>query len=454
MKDRPTNFLTASISALKPAGQRTLLLTVCLFLATLANAAHAQDSLTISDVIQQVVKANNRVAAARFMERSAQANVGASASWPDPMLMIGLQNVPTNFDLTMDPMTMKMIGLSQEIPYSGYLGLQRKAARAQAAAATADRRSTEVDLVAAAKAAFIDVFYRQQSLADLRRQQELLDQIVSSATAKLRSNQATQDEVLAAQADKWRLESAVLSLQQEIDAARYNLNALRGMDPNAPLPVLASPRLDSLPDTVSVWLERAKQNYPPLQRLKSQAEGYRWSGAASNRMVWPMLTLDAEYGIRSGADLNMETGMLEPRDNMLTFRASFSLPIFSRGKQRSMARSMQAMSQSSTAEADQLWRDTEAAIRSLHARVTRLQQSLGLYQDRIIPAAEDAFRSALAGYTTNRTPFASLLNYEMNIYRDRITATQLATDLAQSLAEVEKYTADPSHWDESSQRKE
>lgn len=404
----------------------------------------------MQEVVGQVIRANNRIAAARYMERSAEANIGAAAAWPDPMLMLGLENAPTNFDLDMDPMTMKMIGISQEIPYAGYLGLQRRAARAEAEAAAAERRTTAVDLATAAKLAYIDLYFKQRNLQDLNRQRELLDQVITSATAKLRANQATQDEVLAAQADLWRLESMILSLEQEIDAARINLNSLRGVDAGTSIPPLAPPDFPPVPDSPSALIESANSHYPALAQLERQAESFRLSGAASRRMVWPMLALEAEYGFRSGFDMGLH-GEEEPRDNMVSLRANISLPIFSGGQQRSMARSMEAMSQSTTAEAAQLRRDIEAAIVSLHQRAQRLSQSLNLYQNRIIPAAEDAYRSALAGYTANRTPLTTLLNYEVNIYRDRITVTQLAMDLTRTLAEIERYTTNATQWDDISE---
>lgn len=422
-----------------------LRLVIAMFLTafTAATDSFAQDTLTMPEVVGQVVSANNRVAAARFMEESARQNIGATSAWPDPMLMFGAKNVPTDFDFDSDPMTMRMIGLAQEIPYAGYVGLQQEAARAQADATSAQRVAVELDLSTVARLAYIDLYYKTQTRNDLVRQQDLIEQIIESATAKLRSNQAAQDEVLAAQADLWRLQSMILSTEQEIDAARLTMNSLRNVDPNTELPALAEPYLGGVPDNADPWLSEAQNNYPQLRQLASQAESYRLSASAARRMTWPMLTLQAEYGFRSGYETGLHGEIGEERGDMLSFQANISIPIFSLGKQRSMARSMEAMSRSSVSEAEQVAQDVRAAILSLHQRAQRLEQSLDLYHNRIIPAAEDAYRSALSGYSANRTPLSTVLNYEVNIYRDRITAIQLAQDLARTLSEVRQYTATP-----------
>ena len=302
----------------------------------------------------------------------------------------------------------------------------------------------ELELATAAQLAYFDLCYQEKNLEALGRQRELMKQVVSSATAKLRVDQAGQDEVLAAQTDLWRLESMILSAEAEITSASSTLNSLRGLDAldaKTPLPPLASPYDFVVPDQPDQWLAAARKNYPPLKKLEYMSESYRFSAAASQRMRWPMLDLSANYGLR-------EDGPMGPRDNMIGFQAALSLPIFAGRQQRQMALSMQAMQKSSEAESAQLWRETQATLVTLHDRVQRLSKSLRLYREEIIPASEDTYRSALAGYVNNRTSFIALLTYAGAIYRDRITASQLANELARTLAEAGRYTTDPAVWSE------
>jgi outer membrane protein TolC len=144
--------------------------------------------------------------------------------------------------------------------------------------------------------------------------------------------------------------------------------------------------------------------------------------------------------------------MEELRDDMVSFQANISLPIFAGRKQGQMARSMGAMQKSALAEMQQLKRNIQADLLALYERAQRLEQSLSLYRDRILPASEDAYRSALAGYTSNRTSFISLLTYAVALYRDRITTNELANELARTVADAERYTTDPQVWESATQR--
>lgn len=403
-----------------------------------ATIGHGQtsDSLRLEQVVRDVIKNNNRIAAAQYMEEAAQAKVGPAGAWDDPMLMLGVANLPTSLDFKMDPMTMKMIGLSQNIPLAGQKGLSKKAAKAEASAATQDRYAMEVDLAMTARFAFADLYYRSKSLSDLASQYELLDEVVSSAKAKLTTNQANQDEVLGAQAELWRLQTQILEANRMVDEARYSLNILRGLDVTAPTPPLATPRSIELPKDPDGWLEAARQNYPPLQKLFRQSEAYGYSSAAARRMSWPMLGLSANYAIRSSTEM-------EKRDNMVGFQANISLPFFAGRQQKQMALSMDAMRKGVDAEAIQKWREVEARLRLLHTTAMQLAQTIDLYQNRIIPAAQDAFQSALAGYSANKVPYTNLLMFATGIYRDRLARNQSSDQLARTLAEIDSYTIDP-----------
>ncbi len=410
-------------------------------LASDAPGTSPAGELSMGQVVRDVLSHNDRVAAARYMEQASRAKVGPAGAWSDPMLMLGVVNLPTSFDFKMDDMTMKMVELSQDIPYSGEKGLRAKAARADASATTEERRSAETELVTAARSAYFDLYYQRKNLEDMKRQQELMRQVVESATAKLRANQAGQDEVLSAQADLWRLESMILSAEAEVTAAGATLNSLRGLDPEVEVPQLAAPRDADVPASPASWMQAAAEHYPGLKRLERVQESYSFSAAASERMRLPMLGLSAGYGIR-------EEGPMGPRDGMLSFQARLSLPVFAGRQQGQMARSMRAMQRSTEAEAEQLRREVRANLVALHDRAQRLSRSLKLYRDEIVPADEDAYESGLAGYASDRTSFIALLTYAGAVYRDRIAANQIANELNRTLAEVESYTVDPAVWAE------
>jgi cobalt-zinc-cadmium efflux system outer membrane protein len=400
--------------------------------ATPASVA-ATDTVTLEQVVDQALRHNDFVTAARLMEDAARRRASPAAAWEDPMVMVGVENLPTSFDFKEDMMTMTVVGLSQEIPLGGDRGLKGKAAEKEADAEREKRRYTESDIASSAKIAFYELYFSTAIVEELARQREILEQVVESATAKLRANQAGQDEVLSSQAEVWRLETMILSAEQRAETARYMLNNLRGADPATRVVIAAAADPQTVPDSPDTWIETADRQYPPLQALARRSESYAYSATAARRMRWPMLTLSGSYGFRA------DTGM-EDRENMISFGAAFSLPIFKGRSEGDMAESMDAMERGAAAEAAQMRREVRSEILTLHDRAARLAKSLELYRGRIIPTAEDAYESALSGYVNNRTPYTSLVSYAQALIRDRIAENEIANELAMTLSEVDRYT--------------
>jgi outer membrane protein TolC len=420
-----------------------LVLAMILAASPLAAQGLPADSLRMEDVVRYVVGRNDRAAAARYMEKAATDKIGPAGAWDDPMLMVGVASLPSNFSFTEEDMTMKMVGLSQKIPYAGQKGFESEAAKYQADVAKEDTRQIELDLATAARNAYLSLYYRQQALNFIQSQRAIQNDIVTAAITKLSTDQASQADVAAAQADLWRLDADILSAEQELDASFNELYALMGQEKMVNPPALSEPNLKSTSQNLNDWLVAAWDNYPPLKRARSQSVSYFYSATAAKRMRWPMLELAASYGFRQEGPPDPMTGLSMKRKNMISFQANISLPVFSGRAQGRMASSMEAMRLGAEAEANQTWRDTKANLQTIFSSRERLTQSLKLYQERIIPADQDAYRSAMTAYSSSRIPFVTLLNYAMSIYRDRLAANQISYQLGQTMIKAGQYITNP-----------
>lgn len=399
-------------------------------------AVRAGDSLSIDAVVFDVLRHNDRIAAMSFMEKAAETKVGSAGAWDDPMLMLGVNNLPTSFDFKMDPMTMQMIGLSWNIPYAGQKGLQKKAAAAEAAVARLDRLDAELELATAGKLAFYELYYNTRTVELLSKQLEVMRDVVASIKSGVATSQTNPEDAVAAQADLWRLQTQLMPAVHSAESARYELNTLRGMPADQSTTALKTPQLSRLPDSAEVVVAEARANYPLLKKLRQQSLAYTFSSAAEGRMRLPMLELSGTYNYRADTEM-------EKRDDMIGVQANISLPLFSSRKQSAMSRSMDLMRRSVDLETAQLEREIVARVKKLYLDALHLRENLGIYSERIIPADEDAYRLAFSGYTNNRTSLATLLNYARTMYRDRMVANELKLELATTMAELERYTTDP-----------
>jgi hypothetical protein len=73
----------------------------------------------VEALVAEALIHNSEIAAARAESEAAKDRVAPARSLDDPMLEAGIVNAPLPFSLRRDDMTMKMLGLSQKLPYPG-----------------------------------------------------------------------------------------------------------------------------------------------------------------------------------------------------------------------------------------------------------------------------------------------------------------------------------------------
>ena len=105
------------------------------------------------------------IRAARDRVEAARAAVGPAGALPDPMLAVGITNLPVSDPGFSDFMTMKMVGIGQTLPYPGKLALRRRAATAEIGAADADLAAARLKVEAEVKQAYYELAFYDQALA-------------------------------------------------------------------------------------------------------------------------------------------------------------------------------------------------------------------------------------------------------------------------------------------------
>ena len=102
------------------------------FLAAPFAALAASPGLTLPEALRLANERAPMLDARRAGITAAQEEAARAGAWPDPMLTVGIDNLPITgrdaFDTRIDDMTMKKIGLRQEIPARAKRKAQRELA--------------------------------------------------------------------------------------------------------------------------------------------------------------------------------------------------------------------------------------------------------------------------------------------------------------------------------------
>jgi len=321
------------------------------------------------------------------------------------------------------------VGLSQSLPLWGTRGLEKKAARAEARAASEDLRTARLDLLRETRRLYYEFYLVERGLEVNQEQKDLLGHIRSLAVQKYASGVVGQQDALQAEVELAMLDHEAIVLARDRRIVRARLNAILHRAPEEYLPA----PLDSIPAPEEGDEPFAGPNASTLRPDVKRAEAERDARAAELELAGkgriPELTLVARY------DAMWAEHELRP-----TVGAEMSLPfLFGRvsGSEREARAGLARREQERLAVIDRARLEIEEAL----ARVQETRHEIHVIETGVLPATERALTSVRTAYESNRSDFAALLNAERDLARARLDGQRARVGYRLALADYERAIA-------------
>ena len=289
------------------------------------------------------------------------------------------------------------ITVEQSIPLSGIRGHRRRAARAEAARASADAERTVLDTVFEAQRVFFMLRERRRMRIVLDQQLELARQLVSGAAARYSSGTGLQADVLRAEVETARIEAEQRALALRIKAAESMLNASMGLPPASPIGELEYAPVFADLASIGALQDRALSIRPELRSGEAEIERAAAEIDVMRSMYRPMAL------IRTGRASTMNEGA----GAMLM--VGISVPLW-RERLRagvSEARAMERMARADFAAMQLMIAGETAAARE---EVQATHETLQALDAQVVPRADMAVSSALAAYSSGQGTLVSVID--------------------------------------------
>src|SRR5688572_16997029 len=225
---------------MKPSAGIHMLLLLTLGTATTSGPATAQElelptPLTLADVIRVAGERRDEIDAARARTRAGEARPAIVSALSDPMISPSLDHLPFMLGGADVSFT-----IEQQIPLSGIRRSRRTAALADVDRLRAEANRVTLDVGVQAANAFLMLQERRRTQALIAEQTGFARDVVNAANARYSSGYAPQSDVLRAEVELARLGALARGLVSEVRGAEAMLNATLALDPDRPVPALAS----------------------------------------------------------------------------------------------------------------------------------------------------------------------------------------------------------------------
>jgi cobalt-zinc-cadmium efflux system outer membrane protein len=413
-------------------------------------------------LLQLADSANPSVRAARRGVEAARARVSPAALPPDPMLMVGIQNLPLGkmqnaSSMAMnsgdpDPMTMRMVGIGQTIPYPGKLSLRRRSAEHEVDAARASLDATARQVVRDIKYAYYELAFIDQALSIVGRNRDVLAGFIRVTETRYAVGISGQQDVLKARVEATQLAVSAVTLTEQRRGALARLNALLDRPSDTPIDhpeIPASVARAAIPaaaaeirfTSAALGARAADSPLPPLAELQETAvrespeirEREAMIAAQASRLelarkdVLPDFDVSLQYGQRGGG-----------LPDMITALVSVPIPVFKARKQNQFVVESGAQLASLEAERVQKQNEIRADVARLVSELERSRAQLALYVKALLPQARASLSSATASYQVGRIEFLTVLDDQATVFNYETEYFRVLSDFAKNLAELER----------------
>ena len=388
-----------SYSTPKAVQQRALIGLAAIAFALAPTARAAEPPLSLAEAVRAAVAQSPQLASQQSMIKAAREMTIPAGELPDPKLIAGVDNVPTEgadrWSLTRDFMTMTRVGVMQEFPRAEKRALRVRRAEREAAKAEAQVASSAASVRREAAAAWLARYYAEATERAIGEQVGEVDLAIETANAAYRAGRGSQGELLAVQAMAIELKNRQTEVAMQRERARIALARYVG--------ALADRPLGDAPDLARVPLDAATladvDRQPDVRLAQAQEDVAAAESDVARAAKLPDWSAELSYGIRGSGFPNMVSLMVRvdlPWSPSTRQDREYAAKLAEQDAARAMREDTRRM------------RDAEVKQMQIEWQAARAQAAR--MRDALLPLAQQRIDAALAAYRGGTGPLSAVLD--------------------------------------------
>jgi len=384
----------------------------------------------LSELLREATERNPEIIAAKEKWQSAQDIIGARGALPDPQL--SFQQYVESVETRVGPIK-RAYGLKQKLPFYGKRGLMSEIATKEAEVLEASYETVRQEVVRQVKIAYYDLFYLSKIIDITDKEKDILKRFEQTATIKYETGKGSQQNILKVQVEINRLEDRRLTLLNRKKTSEARLNVLLDRSSDHPVKKPVQPEFRDFFYIKQQLIRLARDHRPELKMGDAWIEKSDRALILAKKDYYPDLTIGANY-------IEIDKGPLMFSDNgQDAFNVVFSInvPLWS-NKLSSQVGSATKMVTAQKSVYKSILNKTLFEIEDNLFKIETARETSNLYQNVLIPRAEQSLKSAEVGYITGVVNFLDLLDAERVLLKIQFDYWKSYTDYVKGIADMER----------------
>lgn len=381
--------------------------------------AVAGDLFTLDEAMRIALEKNPELVAVRQQIKVSAAERKLASRLPNPIAEANAEELGSQAD------SKASFWLRQQLPLNGQRAQEMRVADLKSQLADQAVIVKSQEIVYLVKAAFAKVLQAQDMADNASQSLALAKEVERVAQARQDAQLATSADVLRAEAESEKCRIEAEQAVKEKARALFELANTLGVDVLGEVS-LKAPRLAS-PMALESLLKRLDEA-PALAeaRLKTQIAEAEYQGAIASQMANP------EIGI--GYIRKLDQG-----ENLIGTSIGWPLPLFGRNQEEiERAQALVGMASAQEKAARQV---LALRLRQYYSEYQSHGRMVALHRNKLIPAAQEAFRQLTVSYRYGRLGYLDLLDAKRRLIDARSGLLQAKAQQTLSLYQIESLFA-------------
>jgi outer membrane protein TolC len=350
----------------------------------------------------------------------------AAGQLPDPVLKLGIDNLPLEgaegFSLTRDFMTMRRVGVMQEVTRAEKRQIRSERFEREAERTLAEKGVAVAQIARDAALAWLDRWYAEAMSGQLAEQVQLAGREIEAAESAYRSGRGSQADVIAAQSMLAQLRDRGSEITKRMRTAQTAL--VRWVPEAADLPLAGLPDVDALAVPAHA-LDAHIARHPEIAVLAKQEEIAATDARLAQSAKQSDWTWELSFQQRGPG-----------YSSMVSIGLSIPLQWDQARRQDRETAAKLAMVDEARARREETVRTHVAELKAMLVDWESGRERRLRYQRELLPLAANRTEALLSAYRTGRASLADVLAAERNEADVKLQLLQLELEIARAWAQI------------------
>ncbi|GAB3458107.1 TolC family protein [Massilia terrae] len=397
-----------------------------LSLALAASGPAAATSLSLPEAQKRALDRSLQLRAQDAAVTASRELAVAARQLPDPMLKAGIDNLPLSgaerYSLGRDSMTMRRIGIEQELTRGATRDLRAERYERQADKTRAEQAAAAAAIERDTALAWLDLYYAGQMAQLVAEQAGQADAQAEAAQAGFRGGRDSQADLLAARSAAVLVRDRAATIErQRLNAATMLARWVGDLPDPSPAGVPDITRLRHNPETLPSQLD----HHPEVAVMTRAEELARTEARLADAESRPDWRVELAYQQR-GPDY----------PNMVSFGVAVPLQWDRKHRQDRQVAAQLALADQARDERDEALRAHSAETRAEIGEWRTGLERLARYREELLPLARERAEAQLAAFRGGKAALTDVIAARATELDTRLQALQLEAETARLWARL------------------